>query len=324
MPKGVEIIGFGAGAHDYFRPIGEVEGDHVPGAKKSDWTHREDRLLQDLIDAGCETHVGGNALNALTYLACQSALRPSVGFVSALGHDRASDAIRSELQRFGIHRLANEDPTYLPSVSIVEREKPGSDRMVRGRPRTPLDAYVSDAQIRKASAEADVIVAASLKSIGLTDRVFAQAPDDAFVSYNPGSSEFNDPDGLRTLMLNHHPDLLALNDEELIQLLGATKDANLFELAVEANRYAKNVLCTLGKNGVLLAHGHKVIHRPAAEVPDHLVVDTLGAGDRAHAIALDGLLSRKSGHAILSEVAQGTTSVIRHVGAHGDLMPAAY
>lgn len=92
-----------------------------------------------------------------------------------------------------------------------------------------------------------VVVAASLKSVELTDRVLAHASEDAFVSYNPGSSEFNDPDTLRSLMLGHRPDLLALNDEELVQLLEATKDANLFELAAEANRYARNVLCTLGR-----------------------------------------------------------------------------
>lgn len=319
MPKGIEIIGFGAGAHDYFRPVGDVDDDHVPGAKKSEWTSREDRLLQDLIDANCETHVGGNAVNTLAYLACRSALQPSVGFVTALGHDRASDAIRGELRRLGIHKLANENPDYLPSVSIVERAGPGSDRMVKGRPRTPLDQYVSNGQIDFAADNADVIVAASLKSIDLTDRVLARAPEDAFVSYNPGSSEFRDPDALRELMLKYRPDLLALNDEELIQLLGAAKDADPFELAAEANRYAKNVLCTLGKNGLLLVQDYKAIHHPATSVPDHLVIDTLGAGDRAHALALEGLLARKNGHDILAEVARGTASVIQRVGAHGDL-----
>lgn len=320
MPKGIEIVGFGAGAHDYFRPVGDVDDDHVPGAKKSEWTDREDRLLQRLIEAGCETHVGGNALNALVYLACRSTLQPDVRFVSALGHDSASDAIRDELQRFGVTRITNEHPDYLPSVSIVEREGPGSDRMVKGRPRTPLDDYVDNQQIRRATADADVVVAASLKSVGLSDRVFAHAPDDAFVSYNPGSSEFNDPDSLRELMLEHQPDLLALNDEELILLLGATKDADPFELAAEANKYAKNVLCTLGAKGILLAHDHRAIFHQAATVPDHLVVDTLGAGDRAHAITLDGLLARRNGHDILREVAHGTASVIQRVGAHGDLL----
>jgi len=319
MPRGVEIVGFGAGAHDYFRPIGDVDDDHVPGAKKSTWTDREDRLLQALVDAGCETHVGGNVLNTLAYLACRSALSPNVSFVSALGHDNASDAIRSELERLGIDQITNDSPEYLPSVSIVERKEAGGDRMVKGRPRTPLDAYVGNAQIRQATANADVVIAASLKSINLTDRVMAHTSGDAFVSYNPGSSEFNDPDVLRELMLHHQPDLLALNDEELIQLLGATKDADPFELAMEANRYARNVLCTLGKNGILLARDHRVIHHPAADIPSHTVIDTLGAGDRAHAITLDGLLARKNGHTILSEVAQGTASVIQRVGAHGDL-----
>ena len=318
-PRGIEIAGFGAGAHDFFRPIGEVDDDHFPGAKKTTWTDREEQLLQQLIDAKCETHVGGNAVNTLAYLACQSAFRPNVRFVSALGHDGASDAIRNELQLFGIHKLANETPEYLPSVSIVEREKHGGDRMVRGRPRTPLDAFISNSQIARATADADVVVAASLKSTELTDRVFAHAPDDAFISYNPGSSEFDNPESLRELMQKYHPDLLALNDDELIQLLGASKEDDLFALAMEANRYAKNVLCTLGKKGILLVHNHEVIYHPASEVPASLVVDTLGAGDRAHAIALDGILARKSGHAILREVALGTASVVQHVGAHGDL-----
>ena len=319
MPKGIEIIGFGAGAHDYFRPIGEVDDDHVPGAKTSVWTDREDRLLQALAEAGCETHVGGNVLNTLTRLACSDTLSSNVRFVSALGHDGASDAIRGELQRFGIHQETNTSADYLPSVSVVERREVGGDRMVKGRPRTPLDTYVSNAQISQATAGADVVIAASLKSIELTDRVFAQTLEDTFVSYNPGSSEFNDPEALRALMLEHQPDLLALNDEELIQLLSAGQDADPSELAAEANRFAKNVLCTLGKNGLLLATDHKVIHRPAFALPDHAVVDTLGAGDRAHAITLEGLLLKKQRHDILRDVAHGTASVIQHVGAHGDL-----
>jgi sugar/nucleoside kinase (ribokinase family) len=321
MPRSIEIAGFGAGAHDYFRPVGEVDDDHEPGAKKSVWTDREDRLLKALAEAGCETHVGGNVLNTLVRLACSDTLTPNVRFVSALGHDGASDAIRGELQRFGIHQDTNVSPDYLPSVSIVERREVGGDRMVKGRPRTPLDTYVSDRQIGRATADADVVIAASLKSIDLTDRVFTQAPEDAFVSYNPGSSEFNDPEALRELMLRHQPDLLALNDEELIQLLGATHDADPFELAVEANRYAKNVLCTLGKNGLLLVSGREVVREPAFKLPDHLVVDTLGAGDRAHAVTLEGLLLKKHRHDILREVARGTASVIQHVGAHGDLKP---
>jgi sugar/nucleoside kinase (ribokinase family) len=191
--------------------------------------------------------------------------------------------------------------------------------MVKGRPRTPLDAYVSNSQIQSAAANADVVIAASLKSIDLTDRVFTHTPEGTFKSYNPGSSEFSDPESLRQLMLEHQPDLLALNDEELLQLLGATKEADLFDLAAEANKYAKNVLCTLGKQGIILSRGHKTLHHPAAEIPSHLVVDTLGAGDRAHAITLDGLLAQKSGHAILGEVSRGTASVIQRVGAHGDL-----
>lgn len=215
--------------------------------------------------------------------------------------------------------MTSESSEYLPSVSIVERKEHGGDRMVKGRPRTPLDAYVSNSQIRRATADADVVIAASLKSIDLTDRVFAHAPGDAFTSYNPGSSEFDNPDALRELMEKYYPDLLALNDDELRQLMGASKETDLAELATEANHYAKNVLCTLGKEGILLSNNHRALYHPATQIPAHQVVDTLGAGDRAHAIALDGLLTQKTGHAILSEVSRGTSSVIHSVGAHGDL-----
>jgi sugar/nucleoside kinase (ribokinase family) len=128
MPKRIEIAGFGAGAHDYFRPVGEVDADHVPGAKKSKWTDHEDRLLRALAEAGCETHVGGNVLNALTRLACSDALASNVRFVSALGHDETSDAIRAELQRFGIQPETTTSADYLPSVSIVERKDRGGCR----------------------------------------------------------------------------------------------------------------------------------------------------------------------------------------------------
>jgi sugar/nucleoside kinase (ribokinase family) len=321
MPgNSVKIVGFGAGAHDYFRPVGEVGDNHRPGAKVG-WTDREDDLLRKLIDSDCETHVGGNAMNVLAYLALRGAGRPEVGFASALGHDRASNAIRNSLDTLGIRPLTTTHEDYLPSVSIIERLR-GSDRMVRGRPRTPLNPHISDLQIKRATTDANLVVAASLKSITLADRVFTLTPEDTFIAYNPGSSEFADPDGLLEIMTARKPGLLALNDEELYQLTGAEADADPVEVVAEANRYANYVLCTLGAKGILLAHNHRVIHHPAVALSPDEVVDTLGAGDRANAITIDSLRMRRSGQEIVRRVAHGTAALIQHTGAHGDLYNA--
>ena len=326
LPAGsVEIVGFGAGAVDYFLPPGVVGPGHIPGAKGG-WSEVEEARIAEFLDTPdlAEVHLGGNAVNALAYLACHNSIGANVRFISALGTDTTSDAIRSGLRRIRLAHDTVQDPDYHPSVSIIERLSAGSDRMVRGRPRTPLDGFITNQQIHDATKHADAVVAASLKSADLATRIFALTPEDAFVSYNPGSSEFNKPDALHSVMCERKPNLLALNDEEIALLFGAdpktvTPDTAKMMAEEASVRYAHNVLCTLGKDGLALANRGRITYRPANTVPSDQVVDTLGAGDRAHAVTLDGLLARKPHDVILREAAASTANLVQHVGAHGDL-----
>jgi sugar/nucleoside kinase (ribokinase family) len=324
LPAGsIDIVGFGAGAEDLYLPLGVVGDDYVRGAKIG-WTEADDVLLAQLRERPflAEAHGGGNAPNTLGFLACHNSVGANVHLVTQLGTDETSAAIERAFQRIGLDYSGTRNPEYHPSVSIIERAD--GDRMVRGRPRTPLDDFITDRQISLATSRAHVVVAASLKSAQLADRIFSATPDEAFVSYNPGSSEFNDPSALEEVMATRRPDLLALNDEELAMLFGvdpATVTPELAtQMATEASvRFAHNVLCTLGKHGLLLANSGSVTRGAAQIVPTERVVDTLGAGDRAHAVVLDGLLAGRKHDVILHTAAISTAHLVQHVGAHGDL-----
>jgi sugar/nucleoside kinase (ribokinase family) len=317
------IIGVGAGALDIYRPYGEVGTDFRPG-EKIGWSESEDALLLVLLETGCERHIGGNVLNALAYLSLRSTVqRCEIGMVSVMGEgDLASESIRKHLGEIGVIDRTMKADGYLPSISIIERLE---DRMVRGRPRTPLDNHLTDEHIGEHVDGADIVVVASLKSAELARSVFRNTAEDSFLSYNPGSSEVRDyPDKLQAVMRERNPDLLALNDEELLQLFGTSADANLYDIAEKATELAANVLWTRGKEGAVLTQRLKdgrVLHtaHAAALIDKEQVKDTLGAGDRAHAIAIDGLASGAPVRVTLDDIAESTSELIQHTGAHGDL-----
>lgn len=322
-----EIVGFGAGALDFYMPIGEVGADHTPGGKVG-WTEEDQfRLESALLDPSIERHVGGNVFNALAWIACRGEIEGDVALASVIGvGDPATMAIRRHMGEVNIHNATKQDPSYLPSVSLIERAAPGSDRMVRGRPRTKMDGYMDEAYIAQTSANANLVLVASLKSASLAEEVFDHTPKDAFLSYNPGSSEFvTHPGQLFAVMRRRNPNLLSLNDEELRQMFGKPEDAAIEPLVDAATQFSENVLCTMGAKGIILArrmnNGRtEQTLREVTPLPSELVVDTLGAGDRANAIATEKLyLGRISAHQILDQIAEGTASVIQRTGAHGDL-----
>lgn len=332
VQTGPEIIGFGAGALDVYRPkynyqteeeLRQAVPDYVGGGKIG-WTEHDDRELPRLIGQGCEQHIGGNDVNTLGYLAMRAdgLQGKRVGLSSAVGKgDMSSEAIRLHLPVIGIEDRLSAHDNYLPSVSIIERH--GSDRMVRGRPRTPLGDYISDEQIIADSKDAEIVVAASLKSPDLMDRLFEFAPRDALLSLNPGSTDLRDPQALLGTMQKRNPQLLALNVEELLELYGA-KDGSPLPYLHHAIEVSENVLCTDGAKALYLARrgNNSRMHLDQLKVtplPKEQVVDTLGAGDRSHAVAVAGLYAGKAGSVILQEIAESTRELIQHTGAHGDL-----
>ncbi len=312
-------IGIGAGALDLFRPRGEVGDDHLAGEKPG-WAPTDDQLLIELLDNPCvERHTGGNIVNVLAFLACQKALK-ELAFLGALGDKQnpASQAIAETLESFGILNLTKRTPGYQPSVSIIEtKDEPGSDRMVRGRPRD--DMILENELLEAAVHGRELIIVSSLKKAELFNRILTLAPEDALLSYNPGSTElYADPMALRSGLQKRKAYLLVLNNKEL-RVLMQDYDTDLHQLALRANELASFVLCTRGKDGMFLVNNADIVEGKPVELDQNLVVDTLGAGDRAHAAALYELLHGSSPETTLASVAHETAEVIQYIGGHGDL-----
>jgi sugar/nucleoside kinase (ribokinase family) len=184
--------------------------------------------------------------------------------------------------------------------------------------------HLTSERIQTAVAGASLVVAASVKCPVITERVFGHIPEDAIFGYNPGSSEVIDyPEALRRLMSRRRPTILGLNSEELAELMGEHPDTDPRELIGGATEFAERVLCTWGTEGVLLGRNGQFIHQPANVVPPELVVDDLGAGDRAFGIAIEGVVHGMPDEEIAKAVVEGTTPVLMSLGGHGDLLNIA-
>jgi sugar/nucleoside kinase (ribokinase family) len=323
--RGLVIAGVGAGSLDLFPEYVMFDG-HEPGGKTLLTTDQIGVIEANIEDL--EGHIGGNAVNSLAWVAAQESVDLS-SLITVLGDDdTASSAIRSHLPQVGIttDRIVTT-PGYLPSIASIEQAGPGSDRMVRSRPRGPMGEYMSDAFLKSSMFDADVVLAASLKDTALMERVFTLAPEETFLTFNPSMTEIDDPksraDMLR-IMSGRNADLLAANETEIPKLQSAYHAGislgEVTKLAEGTSElYAKYVLCTLGKHGLLLASNGDSVYRPIVEVPEEEMGTTLGAGDRAHAIAALRLKQGVAPMDILDEIAHSTAQLVRTKGAHQDM-----
>lgn len=334
--KKLNSVCFGGASLDVFAPMGNIGPDHQPG-KKVGWTAQDDERLREYRDdSSIDQHVGGNAFNVAAYFSRQSE-NEQTAFAGMLGsNDFITDAITSQMSYLRIKNESKFDARFSPSVSIIERSRrddgTAGDRMVRGRPRGPQEIATNaftETVIENIAFRADIVAVASMKNFVLTCRVFEESNGNAFKSWNPGSDEFDDAKTIRDYLHQKRSsiNLLALNEEELAKLLDedtapqtSSQAKRLLERASTRRLSEAAIVCTLGKNGLLLAKSDTIFSQPIAELPEnHTVVDTLGAGDRAHAVTAYGLALGRDPQAILEEAARSATHVICHEGAHGDL-----
>jgi len=316
------VVGFGGvGTLDLYTPYGEMGPVTEPGAKEI-WTNWADELPDLLAREDVEKHVGGNVLNALTYLA---GYYGDVRLASVIGEEGqiVSDSIRARLEECAVANHSVQVMGYNPSISKITREAPGSDRILYGRTRDPLVNHLTPEQVRTSAAEANVVIASSVNDAELVYRIFMNTPRSAFLAFSPGSAELRDaPGDLLETMAARKPDLLSLNDLELAKLLGMPPRTRPEILVEQASAYALNILCTLGVDGMILRTADGQITRmPAHRIPDEEVIDTLGTGDRATAAVTHGLLQGQDPLTILENAARSTAELTRYIGANGDIRP---
>lgn len=328
--SGRHVVGLGAGSLDFFPKPGDVGSDHKPGGKSDEWTAEEqERLDRYIVSPEVDRHTGGNVINILALLAVEKAFRET-SFVGVLGHDdAASHAVRGTLEAFNISNRAKEVEGYRPSVSIIERaltfdaatgQPVPDDRMVRGRPRGALDPHLDATYLSEQVTVSDLLVVSSLKSMSLTEVIFELAAEqEKPFSYTPGGSEFTNYSPEIMKLLNRFPPyLLALNDGELRKLTG-DKHTPLHQLALQVASKSQYLLCTRGEDGLMLVHDGQIAEAPRADVPEHLAISTIGAGDGSHARALVGLERGDDPQKIAEDIAEYAGEVVQHLGAHSNL-----
>ncbi len=344
MPEkgGLIVVGFGAGAIDRHMHAGNVWPGYAPGAK-ADFTPQDHENFANMRRWQYRVHPGGNWMNTGSYLRTRKGnLYQEVRSCTLVGEDdMASIALRKHMERIGFVDESIIVPNYEPSVSVIQRGKDENghvmDRMVRGRPRgganAPKDNQFTPERVATASRDADVVVIASLKSQVANRTVMQNTPVYAKLSVNLGSSEVSTPEKAaeaRRTLAERKSFLLAINDEEIQQLYDEP-DTDPYDLAARATKdeMAENVMVTCGSKGVLLAHNGDaefsktsdalVEAAGVAKIDPCKIVSTLGAGDRAHAIALDELLRNTPPEKIPGIIAEGALEVLRVAGAHEDL-----
>lgn len=340
--SGARVVGAGAGSLDYFSPVLDLERRHdwpeytqgiefEPGGKADLRAADEWRFDQLRQSPSVESKVGGNMLNALASLSIRYEVETlSVGM--ALGvDDIASVAIREEMHRLGIRDTSIGGPHYQPSESMILRacDERGKtlDRMVLGRPRSPLQTLVDRDYIHDTLSGADLVVAASLKDSKVNKWVCEAAKPDAFLAWNFGSSELRDyPDELRAMLEKRPADLLSLNVQEAQQLLGVkTTMYNPLYLLKQAMPYAKAVVLTDGEAGLYAARRTK-LDRAGVRfelgacsgklLSPESIKDTLGAGDAVNGAAIAGFVMELKVQDIAEMCAEAGAEAVQHVGAH--------
>lgn len=337
----------GAPSLDIILPVGMTLADfgsdsipvepHSPG-RKVVMSPESDALIPAAMDVADFIDLGGNAPNKAAYLAHRG---HNVELVTAVGECAVSQQILELLaQRSRIGHSPNTHPDFVPSVSVIEHME-NSDRMIRGRRRTPLGEALDPSLIERAMKRGSYAIASSLKDGGLNEFMYAHTAEHHIpLLHVPGSSEYGDPDALQRVMTDTRdlavggelPRVLALNaDKELPALFGEPEDglAQAMWLARRATSELgfTYVIATRGlpEPGAVMAHEDHVIFQPAERAE---VVDSTGAGDRFSAVVFEGLAGYlASGRTIpladarqlLRDGAQSARSVISHMGGHGDI-----
>jgi sugar/nucleoside kinase (ribokinase family) len=319
-----EIVVIGAVSRDHYPEAGILPPEPLeyhPG-EKAEWTDAVGDHLDELSRQGhLETHWGGNALNAAIGLA--STRTYSIGMVTVRNEGTIDDDVSEYLSLRGICDLSVSTLTHVTSEGAVYRgvDQDGhvQDRMIFGKPRSSMTGVLSPYYIGSLTSGANAVVLASPKSLELTETVLDLTPDDTILAVNPGSSEFaHNADELGYLFRRRRPSLLAGNETEIAQLLGVSEEISPAELALAATVFARNVLCTAGRNGVYYASSTErgAFYAPCVVTPNHLIVDTTGAGDATNSSVISSLLQGVPAAEIPGRAAKQGAAAVKSLGGH--------
>lgn len=240
--------------------------------------------LWDCLPAGL--FMGGAPLNVAYHL---SQLGADAQLISATGDDQLGHEIRRRCQQLGLstrYVATAEQATGTVLVSL-EDGKPSYD-IVEG---VAWDAIPVEDALLKAVAQAQALVFGSLAQRSAANRetlaqLRAHCPDHCLIAFDINlRSPYDDLALVR--QLGQGVDLLKLNDDEAIRLLGDDSA----DLGQQARQLAETFNCsmvalTAGARGAGLWHQGRWLWEDAQPIT---VQDTVGAGDSFMAALIHGL-----------------------------------
>lgn len=230
-----------------------------------------------------------------------------VALVARIGTRQHGDTLLAALRAEGIEPAGIvRDPTSLPGIALINVASVGGENAIVYVPGSNADLNADDVLASRALIEGARVVVAPLEvPLAAIQAGFELAKAAGAVTILNAAPALPVPDALLRLS-----DWLVLNETEVMTLAG---QADSIEAAAQAllRRGARNVLVTLGAEGVLLCQPDG-LQRLAAQAVE--AVDTVGAGDTFVGALAVGLAE---GLAVLEALQLGQAAAALAVGRRG-------
>lgn len=309
---------------------------NAPGTK-SEWTEQDNMWCDGIIDkqrrgepTGAICCLGGGNVAILGSLAEQGC---DVTMQSVLGPqgDMVSDTIAQQLwqlqqtQRLPMRMLIQRAVGFDVGKCRIDWQR-GGNSASRGSQRSEINDFIDTEHAVSLASAADIAVVTGRHT--MLDLI-QEMPDHIKYAFTPSGRDCkNSPNVVLDKMRARRPYLLTFKKEGEASDLFPDYSVSTREMTLRATRYASHVLCTMDKDGMYYAEEgmeiKDVIYQPAIRVPAQSILDTTGAGERAQAQLLSGLMLGKEPATLLEQVAHSCATVIQFIGALGDLQPSQF
>ncbi|GAA4926831.1 carbohydrate kinase [Mucilaginibacter defluvii] len=257
---------------------------------------------------------GGAPMNVARHLAQQ---KVEVSFASRIGSDQSGKELTQFLKENNLFSDCIQYDNELPTCEVtVELDADNQATYVIPEP-VSWDNIKAEKGIRKHAKKVSAIVYGSLASRGKTTRNTLRTLLDESKALKIFDVNLRAPHyELATIEnLAAKADVVKMNEEEAILLVGAKDSKNLQERIIEFKKkyHVKTICVTRGGKGAMVLHDEKFYEHPGFKVE---VEDTVGAGDAFLATFIKGLLKEKPMDQVLEKACAVGAYVTTRRGAN--------
>ena len=278
---------------------------------------------------------GGDSLNTAVYLSRIAGESLQVDYVSALGSDNISVAMRQHWQQEGVGTdLVLTDLSRQPGLYLIQLDEQGERTFLYWRDQSAaryLLQHPDFGQIEAQLADVDMVYLSGIslailpaedraKLVALLSKLAAQGVKIAFdTNYRPALWQHSDVAQQCYQQVLAITDLALVTDDDEMALWGDTSAADTLQRLQAVG--VKEVVLKQGAKGCIYHHSATGQRELIATTPVDLVVDTTSAGDSFNAGFLAGYLQSRTPRDCALQGHQLAGIVIQHKGA---IIPAQF